>query len=144
MALPRVTDSLLSLLKAHNLRDTQPRRLVIGAMMHLNSPSSPYDIQKHIAKHGGAVNTVTVYRVLDAFEHIGVVHKQPATGQYFLCSIPQTRGHHGFLHCDSCGKVEEFHSHDLCAIENKIAKSAGFTSKNHVSEISGICESCTA
>jgi len=142
MPLPPIPDTILSTMKSHGLRDTQPRRFVIGAMMKRKSPASAYDLQKLIITSGETINTVTVYRILDTLAELGLVHKEPTSGQYFLCSMPDTHGHHGFLHCDSCGKIEEFHNEDLCAVENKIAKAAGFTSKNHVSEISGICETC--
>ena len=131
-----------ALLKRFSLRDTQPRRLVIEALYRSRKPLSPYDLQKKIARRGAAINTVTVYRILDVFEELGIVHKHPCNGLYSLCSIPHKKGHHGFLHCGACGRVEEFLSKRLCKIENAIARSAKFRPRSHVSEILGLCSAC--
>lgn len=130
------------MLKASGLRDTQPRRLVIEALAHLNAVS-PAAIEAWVRKKGATVNTVTVYRVLSLLERLDLVHRHPCNGEYSLCSLPGQRGHHGFLHCTSCGTVEEFLNHDLCVIENKIARSRSFRPSGHVSEIIGTCRSCS-
>lgn len=135
--------SIAELLKKFSLRDTQSRRLVVEALHRVRKPSSPYDVQKNIATRGATINTVTVYRILATFEKLGIVHKHPCNGQYALCSIPEQKGHHGFLHCDSCGEVEEFCEPKLCKMENAIAKSAKFRPSSHVSEIVGTCHSCS-
>ncbi|MDB4978461.1 MAG: transcriptional repressor [Candidatus Peribacteria bacterium] len=136
------TSSIAHLLKAQGLRDTQPRRMVMQALIHIQSPASPYDIQKWITAQENTINTVTVYRVLEVFESLGLVHRHPSSGLYFPCSIPEIKGHHGFLHCTKCHLVEEFHNPELCVIENAIAKKAGFKAKNHLSEIVGVCKGC--
>lgn len=135
---------LITQLKEKGLRDTQPRRLVLNALAHSKRAVSPYDLQKKIAKSGNAINTVTVYRVLAMLEELELVHRHPCNGLFSLCSMPDTKGHHGFLHCNSCGKTEEFSNADLCKIEDKIAGSAKFRPSAHVSEIVGTCSSCSA
>lgn len=130
------------ILSGLGLRDTQPRRLVIEALRRSLKPVSPYDVQKQIHKRGAAVNAVTVYRVLAAFEGLGLVHRHPCDGKYMLCSIPEEKGHHGFLHCHDCGRTEEFCEPKLCKLENAIAASAKFRPSSHVSEIVGTCRDC--
>lgn len=131
-----------SILKKCNLRDTQPRRLVLKALMHMNKPASHKEIHVWIQSQDAAVNLVTVYRTLETFEERGVIHRHPSSGNIMLCSMSEEAGHHGFLSCESCGKVEEFCDKDLCSQENRIAKKAGFTPKHHVSEIIGVCSTC--
>jgi Fur family ferric uptake transcriptional regulator len=133
--------TIAGILKSHGLRDTQPRRLVIETLRRGCRPLSPQNLQKTI-KAKAAINTVTVYRVLAVFEKIGLVHRHPCNGMFSLCTMPDTHGHHGFLHCHDCGKVEEFRDERLCKIENDIAKSAKFRPSSHVSEIVGTCRSC--
>lgn len=130
-------------LKSVKLRDTHSRRLVLQALAHLSHPSSPKDIFEWAQKEGEALNLVTVYRVLDRLEEARLVHKHPSTGLYVVCTLPDVSGHHGFLHCTTCGNLEEFHDHRLCHVENEIAKKAGFTAIEHLSEISGMCSSCS-
>lgn len=133
-----------AILRKCNLRDTQPRRLVLKALMNFNKPTSHKEIHQWIQKQDAAVNLVTVYRALETFEERGVIHKHPSSGGIMLCSMSEEAGHHGFLSCESCGKVEEFCNEDLCSHENRIAKQAGFTPKQHVSEIIGVCSTCSS
>ncbi len=136
----KVTDISI-VLKAGGLRDTQPRRMVIGALERATA-ASPSEILAWIRKKGATINAVTVYRILAALEKLDLVHRHPCNGEYSLCSMPGKEGHHGFLHCTSCGIVEEFMNHDLCVLENKIARSKKFRPSSHVSEIVGTCQSC--
>lgn len=139
----RFADSAIAgLLKRNGLRDTRPRRLVIAALQALREPASPAEIQQWIAKKGGAVDAVTVYRILDVLQKLGLTHRHPCSGAATLCALPGTPGHHGFLHCTSCGRVQEYCDASLCKLEDRIAKKAGYSPTSHVSEILGLCPSC--
>ena len=131
-----------SILKKCSLRDTQPRRLVLKALMAMQKPVSHKEIHEWIQKQDAAVSLVTVYRILEAFEEIGVIHRHPSSGGIIFCSMSEEAGHHGFLSCEECGKVEEFCNEDLCSHEDRIAKKAGFKPKHHMSEIIGVCSGC--
>jgi Fur family ferric uptake transcriptional regulator len=123
------------------LRDTQPRRLVLQALRRLRKPAAPKDVFAWITRRD-AVNLVTVYRILRKFEEVGMVHRHPSTGGITLCSLPGKKGHHGFLSCQKCGRVEEFADAALCAQEDRIARRAGFRPRRHLSEILGVCSHC--
>lgn len=132
-----------AILQAHGLRDTQSRRLVIETLAQSPTPISQKEIHVCIVKQGSTTNLVTVYRILETFEELGIVHRHPATGGFTLCSLQDHEGHHGFLSCEKCGTVSEFADAKLCVEENRIAKQAGFTPKHHISEIVGLCSHCT-
>ncbi len=133
-----------SVFKQHGLRDTQPRRMVVEAMQQLKKPVSPYDIQNWINTKGGTVSIVTVYRILAVLEELNLVHRHACSGLISLCSFSDPKGHHGFLHCHSCGSVEEFSDAALFRAEDAIAKRAKFKALKHVSEILGLCSSCVS
>jgi Fe2+ or Zn2+ uptake regulation protein len=135
-------DRIAAVLKEQGLRDTQPRRLVVDALRKINRPASPQEIQKWVSSRGNAVNGVTVYRIIAMLEKLRLVHRHPCSGDLTLCSMPDVRGHHGFLHCSLCGEVQEFADADLCAAENTVAAKAGFLPHQHISEIIGICGGC--
>jgi len=136
--------SFRATLKEHGLKDTQSRRFVLQALQRLKTPASPYDIQKWILAKGGSINAVTVYRIIEAFEHIGLIHRHPCDGHFALCSMPNEKGHHSFLHCTSCGKTQEFHDKQLCKAEERVARTLKFHSNTHVNEILGTCAACAA
>jgi Fe2+ or Zn2+ uptake regulation protein len=131
-------------LKSKGLRDTQPRRLVIEALARIRSAASPAEIHDSIDKKGAAINLVTVYRVLEVLREKHLIHQHPCDGRYSLCSMPDASGHHGFLHCSSCGKTEEFVNAALCRMEDAIARKAKFRPSEHVSELIGTCHSCSS
>lgn len=130
------------LIKSLNLHDTQPRRLILDTLMMSKKPITHREIYERIKKKKAAVNLITVYRTLKTFEKLGIIHKHPSSGGFTLCSMPNIEGHHGFLSCRSCGRVEEFSDKKLCHEENRIAKAAGFRASHHISEIIGQCSRC--
>lgn len=132
----------LSAMRAAGLKDTLPRRAVVEALASLAKPATPAEIAAAAARRKSPVNLVTVYRIVEALEPLGVVHRHPCSGGYSLCQLDSVAGHHGFLHCHDCGKTEEFQSEELCSLEKSIAGRAGFTSHSHVAEIVGVCRDC--
>lgn len=131
------------MLKQCGFKDTAPRRLVAEALCELGSPASAKDLHEWIARERERhVGIVTVYRILELFERMGMAHRHSVEGLYSLCRIPSVHGHHVLLHCERCGKVNETHDHALCSQEDALARSAGFTPVRHVSEILGTCISC--
>jgi len=135
--------TLSDALKGNGMKDTAPRRLVVEALCAAASPVTAKDLHAWIAKERGrGVGIVTVYRILDVLEKLGMVHRHSSEGVYSVCHIPSVSGHHVLLHCGGCGKVEETHDHGLCEREDAVARSAGFAPERHVSEILGTCLSC--
>lgn len=139
----RMQNDIRRLLRSHDLRDTQARRSVLEALTQRRSPFTQKELHSDIKKQGIAINLVTIYRILETFEGLGIVHRHPSTGGFTLCSMREHKGHHGFLSCEKCGTVQEFADTKLCGEENRIASQAGFVPKHHVSEIIGLCSRCT-
>lgn len=131
-----------SIFERSRLRRTKPRSLILDALSKVGRPASHKDIHARISKGKERIDLVTVYRTLESFERLGIVHRHMSSGGFVLCSLPETRGHHGFLSCESCGSVEEFCDSELCKEENRIARSAGFEPKRHMSEVIGVCMRC--
>lgn len=130
------------LLHVYGLRDTQPRRLVLSVLQRAKTPLSHKKIFTEIKKSNAAINLVTIYRVLEKFEEIGLTHRHLHSGGVVLCTLQDTKGHHVLLSCSSCGTVKECADPHLCQHEDRIAKKAGFTPKAHCSEVIGMCSSC--
>ncbi|MDA0376371.1 MAG: Fur family transcriptional regulator [bacterium] len=132
-----------TLLRQYNLRITQSRSLVLQAMLSTKTPLTHKEIHRKILKTDGSISLVTVYRILEAYENIGLVHRHLSTGSFILCSLQGEKGHHVMLSCQDCGTVAECIDKDFCKHEDRIAKSAGFSPKAHLSELIGICSSCS-
>lgn len=136
------TEDIIALLKERGLRDTVPRRSVLDACLALKKPVSPKDVFHWLHARKRTIDLVTIYRILDRLESLGLVHRHACNGNVALCSMPEREGHHAFLHCERCGNTREFVSAALCQAENAIARRANFTPDHHVSEIVGTCSNC--
>jgi Fur family transcriptional regulator, zinc uptake regulator len=137
--------SFASFLRIHNLRDTQPRRLVFEALKSLKRPASPYDIRDWIRKkHDLNISTVTVYRIADVFIELGIAHRHPCGGGIVLCADPDKQGLHGYLHCHECGKSEEFCSAEMADTLKRQTARRRFRAQSPLLEVTGSCAQCTS
>lgn len=130
------------ILQLHNLRDTMARRLVILALQDIKKPVSHKEIFSWIKLQNATINLVTVYRTIDSFLDLHIIHKHPTSGGFLLCSMPTQKGHHGFLSCKDCGTVQEFSDSVLCKEENRIAAQNQFSPLSHTNDIVGTCNQC--
>ena len=124
------------------LKDTLPRRTVLRVLEKTEKPLTVRGILHQLRKEDTSIGLVTIYRVIEALLRVGLVHRHPVGGTFSLCTIPEVRGHHVLLRCLYCGNVDEAHDHQLCRREEAIAKSRGFRTAEHVSELVGTCSQC--
>lgn len=119
---------------------TQPREVVFTLL--LNSPS-PQSMSELIAKASGQVDRVSVYRNIELFEELGIVHRIYVGWKYKLELSDQFLAHHHHLICLNCGKVidieDEKHLEEFTA---EVAKRFGFQPRGHQFEIDGYCKEC--
>lgn len=137
---PKKADSRLHDL---GLRDTQPRRMVLEALEKMKKPASPYDIRAWLAKRGDTVSTVTVYRITNLLQKLGLVHRHACSGHLSPCSLPEEKGVHAYLHCHACGVSQEFTSAPIAELAGKEAANKGFKKITPLLEIVGTCRSCS-
>jgi Fe2+ or Zn2+ uptake regulation protein len=138
-------------LKLNGLKITSPRKMVLEFLAVQDKAMTPYEIRKMLAGSGKKADVVTLYRILDEFENIGLVHKVVTLGRYVRCDEHgEVNNHehtanndcHHYLICSSCQKVEEVSGEDLRSLEKKISKITGFQIKSHTLEFLGLCKSC--
>lgn len=144
-------DNALQLMKNNNLKLTKPRLMVVEFLANEQKAMTPYEIRDKLSKDQRKADVVTLYRVLDELEKIGLVHKVITLGRYVRCDDQDFVDHidhdvldscHHYLICENCHKVEEVSGEDLSSIEKKIAKNTGFQIKSHTLEFLGLCKAC--
>ena len=85
-------------------------------------------------------NFSTIYRNLEIFEKLGILHKTNISDGTFYYGLISEDTHHHHIICKSCGKTESI---DFCPfpdIHEKINKK--FTLTDHKFELYGYCEKC--
>ena len=133
---------IVKILHRHDLRSTTARRLVLKVLVDGKKPLTHKQILQRTKEEYDSINLVSIYRIIQKFEELGIVHSHSRSGGFTLCSLIGDSGHHVLLSCEQCGKVEECMDKELCKKENEIAKENGFSPTSHLNEIIGVCESC--
>ncbi|RZK76351.1 MAG: transcriptional repressor [Pedobacter sp.] len=128
-------------LRAHGLKNTKQRQIVLEELAKVNSAISQPELEKKV---GNAMDRVTLYRILSTFQEKGIVHSvmdQNGTNNYASCSPSCKEGHHhdDHLHfnCTNCSKI-----YCLDVKIPAIKMPAGFTAQTINTIASGICVNC--
>lgn len=103
----------------------------------------PQSIRDILVKADGAVDRVSVYRNIELFEKLGIVHRIYIGWKYKLELSDAFVAHHHHLSCLRCGTVidieDEQHIDDFI---HNIADKFGFAPRRHQFEIDGYCKQC--
>ena len=122
-------------------RSATPQRMsVIDELGSARKNLSAYDLRDSLNDKGHSFNISTIYRVLDFWIDVGVVHKMDSSSTYLVCNDSHTNHFHVLLHCSNCRSVEE-----SCKVSAQLSlpDSNKFLIKGgQVIEIDGICKNC--
>lgn len=132
----------VQLLKDRGYKITKPRLAVLDVLSKAELSLSAYDIEERIPKNI-PTNVVTVYRVLNVFEELGIVHRIHTKEGYVRCDFELQHGCHYFAVCDKCGRTDEFLYDDPCLLKKIVPKNLPFKNLKHITEVSGICNNCS-
>jgi Fur family ferric uptake transcriptional regulator len=103
----------------------------------------PQSMAELLAKASGSLDRVTVYRNIDVFEKIGLVHRIYIGWKYKLELSDQFIRHHHHMSCLSCGAIIDIEDEQhIDEFITSVASSLGFTPRSHHFEIDGYCRNC--
>ena len=132
-----------ALCAARAQRLTPTRRHVLEALAASHKPLGAYEIIDRLAARGPRPAPITVYRALDFLLEQGLCHRIESRNAFIACiNNHATDAPVVFLICERCGAVGEAPSTAVAASLNAAARSAGFTPKSPVIEITGVCAHC--
>ncbi|MES2905449.1 MAG: Fur family transcriptional regulator [Pseudomonadota bacterium] len=121
-------------LKESGIRLTGPRRVIAKILSVTRDHPDVDELHNRIKKVDPRISLATVYRTLQLFEKIGVADKHDfGSGRaHYESSMHQ---HHDHLIDVRNGKVIEFHSKEIEALQAKIAAKHGYRIIDHRLEI---------
>jgi Fur family zinc uptake transcriptional regulator len=126
-------------------RLTAMRRHVLEVLSGSHKPLGAYEIIDLVAARGPRPAPITIYRALDFLTAQGLVHRIESRNAFLACiNNHASDAPVVFLICEACGAVGEAASGAVAESLNAAAKSAGFTPKSPVVEITGVCAHCRA
>ncbi len=132
---------LISKCKESGKSITPQRFDIIEELSKLNTSISAYGLLERLNNNGHSFSISTIYRVLDFWIDVGIVHKVESNNTYLICNDSHTDHFHVLLHCSNCESVEE-----SCKTSNKVSipNVQKFTpKKGQVIELHGLCSSCS-
>jgi Fur family ferric uptake transcriptional regulator len=120
---------------------TKPRRLVFEILAG-GGPLTIVDIANKVSDR---IDRVSVYRTIDLFEKLGIIHRVNVGWKYKLELSDQFVSHHHHLSCTSCGRVIDIEDEKhIDSFISQVAERFEFQPKHHQFEIEGLCRQCQA
>lgn len=115
-------------------------RLVV---FHMLLRQRPLSLAELTLRAKGTVDRVTVYRIIDLYEKLGIVRRVSIGWKSKIELSEIFLDHHHHIMCLGCNKVVAVK--ETKAIEqtiNQLASTAGFIVHSHQLELQGYCSTC--
>jgi Fur family ferric uptake transcriptional regulator len=134
------TATLKVLLGKNGSSLTKPRRIIFNLLLG----QEPQSMQVLVKRAEGKVDRATVYRTVELFEQLGIVHRLNIGWKYKVELSDIFLGHHHHFHCNNCGKTFTLTANPMLEtmIDTAVAKE-GYSPRSHNLEISGHCPVCS-
>ena len=139
------TENLLNYCIKKKKSLTPSRTLVIKTLSKHKKPVSAYELRDEINKNGGVnINISQIYRVLDFWNDLGLIHKISIINKYFLCITPEEKHTHILNICTVCEKVFETCNEKMgLNLKKSTAKLNLAFNNTRAIEIPVICPQCS-
>ncbi|QRN04718.1 hypothetical protein GH742_13075 [Legionella sp. MW5194] len=124
-------------------KPTSLRKNVLYILWRSNKPLKAYDIVEQLLQFNANAKPPAVYRVLDYFVALGLVHKIESIQSYSLCQEHEKKYHCELLMvCNQCHTVTEVYDAALHALIKQLGHKQQFALQEGSIEIKGLCEPC--
>ena len=128
-------------LRKAGLKVTLPRMKILEILETSETRHmSAEDVYKVLLEAEEEIGLATVYRVLTQFEAAGLVSRHHFEGGHSVFEMNEGH-HHDHIVCNQCGKVVEFVEETIERCQEKVARKAGFSIRDHSLIIYGDCTS---
>jgi Fur family ferric uptake transcriptional regulator len=134
-------DTLKALLQKSGASLTKPRKAIFNLLLDQEAQS----MQVLVKRAEDKVDRATVYRTVELFERLGIVHRLNIGWKYKVELSDVFVGHHHHFHCNNCGKTFPLPPNSMLEtmIDTAVAKE-GFSPRGHNLEIYGLCNNCSS
>ena len=124
------------------LRKTAQRDLILEIFLITDEHLSSEDLYWLVQKQDPTVGHTTVYRTLKLLTDAGLAREVRLGDGRTYYEHHYNHEHHDHMICTECGKVIEFFSPELEAMQDEMADKYKFKPTHHSLRILGICEDC--
>jgi Fur family ferric uptake transcriptional regulator len=133
---------LLQFVHKNGLRRTAQREVILEIFLKTEEHLSSEDLYWLVQKKDTSIGHTTVYRSLKLFTEAGLAREVRLGDGKTYYEHHHNHEHHDHLICLQCGKVIEFFSPELEALQDEMAEKFKFKPTHHSLRILGLCEDC--
>lgn len=132
-----LTKSLEELCAQKGMRMTEQRRVIARTLQESDDHPDVEELYRRSSKIDSRISISTVYRTVKLFEDAGIIEKHDfRDGRSRYETVPEE--HHDHMIDVKTGEVIEFHSAEIEALQERIAREHGFRLVGHRLELYGI------
>ncbi len=135
-------DQFLRFLRTKGMRVTQERLALFDEIYAQHQHIDADRLLEAMRRGGLKSSRATVYRNLELMVECGLVRKHRLGRNRYLFEHIHAGQEHDHLVCTRCGRVVEFVSPGIAAMQAEICRAHGFVPARHNLQIQGLCTGC--
>ena len=124
------------------LKRTAQRDLILEVFLRTEEHLSSEDLYRLVQREDPNIGQTTVYRTLKLLTEAGLAREVRFGDNRTHYEHNYKHQHHDHMICTECGKIIEFFSAELEAIQEKMAAKHRFEVTQHLLRILGVCADC--
>ncbi|MCM3900958.1 MAG: transcriptional repressor [Pyrinomonadaceae bacterium] len=132
----------LAHIQKKGLKRTAQRDLILNVFLRTEAHLSSEDLYHLVHREDPSVGQTTVYRTLKLLAEAGLAREVRFGDGLTHYEHHYKHEHHDHMICSNCGKIIEFYSAELEAIQDAMAAKHKFEVEQHLLRIIGICADC--
>jgi len=121
----------------HGMRMTEQRRVIARILEAAEDHPDTEELYNRASKVDARISISTVYRTVALFEDAGIIERHDF-GDGRARYEPSPEAHHDHLIDMKTGRVIEFHSAEIEALQEAVAKKLGYRLVDHRLELYGV------
>jgi Fur family ferric uptake transcriptional regulator len=133
---------LLEHLQRAGLRRTGQRDLILETFLRTEEHLTSEDLYRLVQREDPTVGQTTVYRTLKLLTVAGLAREVRFGDNKTYYEHHYNHQHHDHMICTGCGKVIEFYSPEIEALQDQMADNFGFRPTHHSLRLWGVCQDC--
>src|SRR5438045_7803882 len=129
-------------IQRQGLKRTAQRYLILDVFLRTEDHVSGEDLYQLVREKDPAVGQTTVYRTLRLLTDAGLAREVRFGDGRAHYEHNYKHQHHDHMICSECGKIIEFYSPELEAIQDAMAAKFKFKLTEHLLRMIGVCADC--
>ncbi|HUS12963.1 MAG TPA: transcriptional repressor, partial [Pyrinomonadaceae bacterium] len=132
----------LNHIQKKGLKRTSQRDLILDMFLRTEAHLSSEDLYRLVRQEDPSIGQTTVYRTLKLLAEAGLAREVRFGDGVTHYEHNYKHQHHDHMICSECGRIIEFFSAELEALQDAMAAKHRFQVSEHLLRIIGVCAEC--